>query len=152
MTNNVKDESSGWKEFLNFLWDGGFKSLIVLATIVGAVLITLNNERVCLVVITPTPTSTPTPSSTPTPTSTQTPNPTSTQTQTRNSTSTPSSTPTPTRNSTSTPTPDPSTTSLIQPNPICSKYFELAFMVLGGYLGLSTPSSVNSNSKTKKDS
>ena len=26
-----------------------------------------------------------------------------------------------------------------QPNPICAKYFELAFMVVGGYLGLSTP-------------
>ncbi len=38
--------------------------------------------------------------------------------------------------------------SLVQPNPICSKYFELVFMVVGGYLGLSTPSSTNSNSTT----
>jgi hypothetical protein len=118
MTNNGKDESSGWKEFLNFLWDGGFKSLIVLATLVGAILITLNNERVCQGV------------------------PTSTA---------PTPTPTPTRNSTSTPS-TATTPPLIQPNPICSKYFDLAFMVVGGYLGLSIPSSVNSNSKTKKNS
>ena len=47
-------------------------------------------------------------------------------------------------------TPNPSTSpslvQLVQPNPICSKYFELVFMVVGGYLGLSLP---NSGAKEK---
>ena len=32
-------------------------------------------------------------------------------------------------------------TPLIQPNPTCSKYFELVSLVIGGYLGLSLPRS-----------
>ena len=32
-------------------------------------------------------------------------------------------------------------TPLVQPNPICSKYFELVSLVIGGYLGLSLPKS-----------
>jgi len=92
----LKDKRSWWTELLNFLWDGGFKSLIVLVTLGGAVWITVDNNRICKEA--------------------------------------------PTSNSTSTP--------LVQPNPICARYFELVFMIVGGYLGLSAPSGVNSNSKT----
>jgi len=98
MNDNTK--SSWWKEFLNFLWDGGFKSLIVLVTLVGAVWITVDNDRICKGAPTSTPTST--------------------------------------------------STALVQPNPICARYFELVFMIVGGYLGLSVPSNVNSNLKTTK--
>lgn len=94
MNDNTK--SSWWKEFLNFLWDGGFKSLIVLVTLAGAVWITVDNDRICK----------------------------------------------------GAPTSNSNSTSLVQPNPICAKYFELVFMIVGGYLGLSVPSSVNSNLKT----
>ena len=97
---DVKAKASWWTELLNFLWDGGFKSLIVLVTLGGAVWITVDNDKICKGA------------------------PTSTSTST--------------------------STALVQPNPICARYFELVFMIVGGYLGLSAPSSVNSNSKTTK--
>ena len=92
-----KRTSSAWKELLDFLYEGGFKSLIVLVVSIGAILITLKNDEVCK--------------------------------------GAPSQE-------------GGETIALVQPNPICSKYFELTFLILGGYLGLSLPAqSKDSNIK-----
>jgi hypothetical protein len=85
-----KRTSSPWKEFLDFLYDGGFRSSIALIISIGAIWITLENDKICK--------------------------------------GAPSQE-------------GGETIALVQPNPICSKYFELTFMIVGGYLGLSLPSS-----------
>ena len=89
--------TSWWKQFLDFMYGGGFRSLIVLVVASGAVFITVRNNSVCEGV--------------------------------------PASLPPETGEGSS------QNITLVQPNPICSKYFELAFMVIGGYLGISRPSS-----------
>jgi len=91
-TQTPKDQrtSSPWKEFLDFLYDGGFRSSIALIISIGAIWITLENDKICK--------------------------------------GAPSQE-------------GGETIALVQPNPICSKYFELTFMIVGGYLGLSLPSS-----------
>lgn len=83
---------SQWKIFLDFLWNGGYRSTIVFSVTLGAIGITVFSDTICK----PMPTSS------------------------GQSTSQPLQ---------------------LQPNPICAKYFELAFMVVGGYLGLSTANS-----------
>jgi hypothetical protein len=95
-TKNIKS-ASAWNELLNFLWDGGSRSIIVLTFAVGSIYITLNNQKICpgMPSITPSRES-------------------------------------------------KSDVILVQPNPICSKYFELIFMVIGGYLGLSLPRGMKS--------
>ena len=80
---------SWWKTFLDFLWDGGYRSTIVFAVVLGAINITVFSNEICK----PMPASLDNPKNQPVP---------------------------------------------AQPNPICAKYFELALMVVGGYLGLST--------------
>lgn len=95
-TKNIKS-ASAWNELLNFLWDGGSRSIIVFTFAVGSIYITLNNQKIC-------------------------PGMPSVN---------------PNRES-------KSDVVLVQPNPICSKYFELIFMVIGGYLGLSLPRGMKS--------
>ncbi|WP_156120387.1 hypothetical protein [Neosynechococcus sphagnicola] len=84
-------KTSWWNELLGFLWEGGFRSLIILVSIVGTIWITVNNDSVC-----------------------------------KNLSS---------NNGTA------NGASLAQGNPICSKYFDLIFLILGGYFGISVPSS-----------
>jgi len=43
----VTPADSGWKQFLDFLWNGGFRSVIVLTVIVGAGWITVDNQKIC---------------------------------------------------------------------------------------------------------
>ena len=86
---------SGWKQFLDFLWNGGFRSVIVLTVIVGAGWITVDNQKIC-------------------------PNvPTTTGSK--------------------------DGIALVS-NPTCSKYFDLVLAIVGGYLGLSLPRSVQGSS------
>jgi hypothetical protein len=96
-TKNIKS-ASAWNEFLNFLWDGGSRSIIVLTFAAGSIYITLNNQKIC-------------------------PGMPSIN---------------PNRES-------KGDVALVQPNPICAKYFELIFMVIGGYLGLSLPRGMKSS-------
>lgn len=99
---------SGWKTFLDFLWDGGYRSTIVFTVTLGAIGITVYSDKLCR------------------------PMPTSVEPEPIGATGKP-------------PAATPGVPQLqqmvvaAQPNPICGKYFELAFMVVGGYLGLSTP-------------
>lgn len=92
-----------WRAFLIFLWQGGFRSLIVLVVVIGAILIAWNNDKVCQGV----PTS-------------QILAP-----QAKDGA----------ENATT-----KSEITLIQPNPLCDRYYELTLLVVGGYLGLSVPS------------
>lgn len=94
MTNSSPNTQSWWKTFLDFLWDGGYRSTIVLTVTLGAIGITVYSDKLCR----PMPTAVQPPAATPG---------------------------------------EPQVVAAV-PNPICGKYFELAFMVVGGYLGLST--------------
>ena len=113
---------SGWKTFLDFLWDGGYRSTIVFSVTLGAIAITVGSDKFCRAL----------PPELPQPVA-----------------SMPSANPTPALQQPVSPGQKPSapiqaaiqqpTVVVAQPNPICAKYFELAFMVVGGYLGLSIP-------------
>lgn len=113
---------SGWKTFLDFLWDGGYRSTIVFSVTLGAIAITVGSDKFCRAL----------PPELPQPVA-----------------SMPSGNPTPAVQQPIAPGQKPSapiqaaiqqpTVVVAQPNPICTKYFELAFMVVGGYLGLSMP-------------
>lgn len=121
-----KGEDSWWKQWLDFLYDGGFRSTIVLSVTLGAIGITVFSSKVCE----PVPTQMLPPQQSLRPAGTLPPPPPA-----------PGSPQTPAQQPTSTPAGSAQPILVpAQPNPICNKYFELAFMVIGGYLGLSLPS------------
>lgn len=100
---------SAWKTFLDFLWDGGYRSTIVFSVTLGAIVITVGSDKFCRAMPPELPQSV-APMS-------QGQNP---KALILGATQQP-------------------TVVVAQPNPICAKYFELAFMVVGGYLGLAMP-------------
>ena len=117
--NSSPNTQSWWKTFLDFLWDGGYRSTIVFTVTLGAIGITVYSDKLCR----------------PMPTSVQ-PEPIAAPVKSEPIAATgkpPAATPGVPQLQ--------QTVVAAQPNPICGKYFELAFMVVGGYLGLSTPKS-----------
>lgn len=120
---------SWWKEFLDFLWDGGYRSTIVLAITIGAIVLTIGNKNFCPVVPADNPKAAPSLS--------QPKSQASAEATQANSDAKA------TDSAQTAATPEP-TVVILQSNPICAKYFELTFMVVGGYLGLSLPSSKRS--------
>ena len=135
MSDPKRVTQSGWKTFLDFLWDGGFRSTIVLSVTLGAIVITVGSDKFCRSV----------PLEVPIPVESMTSaNPTPAD---QRPVSAPRNTDAPIQ---------AATQQIImvsaQPNPICAKYFELAFMVVGGYLGLSTPKSVRTGSQGSNSS
>jgi len=130
--NFKKDKSTPWKQFLDFLYDGGYRSTIVFSVTLGAIFITANSDRFCQPISTRV-------------VPLQQPNlPVGEKA--------PPAVPNGAAGVQQKPQPLAQVASLqptlvaTQPNPICNKYFELAFMVVGGYLGLSLPS----NQKSEK--
>lgn len=136
---------SWWKTFLDFLWDGGYRSTIVFSVTLGAIGITVFSDEICR----PMPASVVQPERiAPTPKSDSTQ-----EAKRSNPTDKSKTNPQSNTGQTSTPVPQPQQQQQLvaagtqlqqqlvvaQPNPICGKYFELAFMVVGGYLGLSVP-------------
>lgn len=120
---------SWWKTFLDFLWDGGYRSTIVFTVTLGAVGITVFSDKLCR----------------PMPTSVVQPEPIAAPVKFEPiaDPGKPKPKAEPDKPLASTPgVPQlQQTVVATQPNPICAKYFELAFMVVGGYLGLSLPKS-----------
>jgi hypothetical protein len=94
---------------ITFLDHNGMRAIIALLVIGGAIWITLNSDRVCVFRENSTQASSPSSQISPSPASTS---------QSQSGT-------------------QPQI--IIRDNPICSKYFEIAALVLGGLLGLAQP-------------
>lgn len=103
------------KFIIDFLDHNGMRPIIALVVIAGAIWITLNSDRVCVIRENSTQASSTSSQISPSPTSTPQPPPTSTsQSETQPQI-------------------------IIRDNPVCSKYFEIAALVLGGLIGLAEP-------------
>jgi hypothetical protein len=102
---------------IDFLDHNGMRPIIALVVIVGAIWITLNSDKICVFRENLTQASSTSSQISPSPTSTPQPSPTSTS-QSQSGT-------------------QPQI--IIRDNPVCSKYFEIAALVLGGLIGLAEP-------------
>jgi hypothetical protein len=127
MPDSQPTTQSWWKTFLDFLWDGGYRSTIVFTVTLGAIGITVFSDKLCR----------------PMPTSAIQPEPIAAPVKSEPIADLGKPKPKADLDNPLASTPGvpqlQQTIVAMQPNPICGKYFELAFMVVGGYLGLSTP-------------
>ena len=113
MSDDRSGQSGLWKTFLDFLWDGGYRSTIVFAVTLGAIVITMNSGSFYYVDS----------------------GGVSQQADVKSSSADRVAAG---QGQQAAASQQPAVIAA-QPNPICAKYFELAFMVIGGYLGLSQP-------------
>lgn len=121
MSDDRSGQSGPLKTILDFLWDGGYRSTIVFAVTVGAIVITANSRNFCYVESRGVPQQTAAVAS--------------------------SADPGKAVQNQQVAAGQASAVIPVEPNPICAKYFELAFMVIGGYLGLAQPKTTRTSSQ-----